>query len=749
VYASGDNLASELGSDFFTGGGFVEEVLIDWSTTTAGEAAAGTVKFTPDRTLMEGDAVTIPLGLPGIVTDVLGGTSTCTPTGASSTLFTVNITVATSTVILTVAAGKTVPRAVPVELVLPVTCKIYNPLLTGAAGAYKTATGTNAVAGYGTATASGTTPTLPTLVMAPVLSADNTISKKASGRFDNCLGTGCNAFSGISHFALRTIQDASSMDTVWNGTLRYSSQGTRCSSSPSTAAGPFPSTRFCTSFGNGFVSNNGAGDNGAPIGSNPNGPALGTNFLQNNDRCRRHGISTNNPCALTIGSDWTVGLSSLDVGATYVSFKFAYAKAIRSGSTLKFRLPSNASTNSTLTVDAKIFDSDTQTQGSAITTWTAAYEQETDRGIMTLTIKTNVPAGHVVSCNVTGMNATMTSTPKGVVGEVSQGAKTTLIFRHGGVQANYKSAEGAPLQTYAEQPLPFEIIEGKIYSFRVYAYNGRFLSDPTVTTVNNRAISPPKGAAYIPQVSVDSMGVAIDCNTSSSVATQIKLTFTPRIPLSGGMQISLALPGFSVNTTISKSDFVPLTAAASQIKTGAGAAETKLTTGSWTTNTSMLVFVVATDQIIPANAEYSVTVTSSVGLITAPSSYVIPTFQLANITALRMDLTSAFPRKSQPRQGFVAQFSTDSTFVNDVQTVTVPDTLNAGLVELQVTPVFLCMYAFVCVCLCLSVSVCPRHSECGLGRAAGDPCFLCMYAFVCVCLCLSVPDTLNAGLVEL
>jgi hypothetical protein len=57
---------------------------------------------------------------------------------------------------------------------------------------------------------------------------------------------------------------------------------------------------------------------------------------------------------------------------------------------------------------------------------------------------------------------------------------------------------------------------------------------------------------------------------------------------------------------------------------------------------------------------------------------------MANLTALRMDLTSGFPRKSEPRQGFVAQFSTDASFENDVHTVTVPETLNTGVIETQV-----------------------------------------------------------------
>jgi hypothetical protein len=142
VYLASDNLRSELGSDYYNGGGFVEEVLLSWEPTTAGTATAATVTFTPDRTMKEGDSIQIPLGLPGIVADVEGGTSTCTPTGQSASLFLVNVTVATSTIILTVADGEKVIRGAPVTLTIPTECKIFNPSITPAENDYFTATGT-------------------------------------------------------------------------------------------------------------------------------------------------------------------------------------------------------------------------------------------------------------------------------------------------------------------------------------------------------------------------------------------------------------------------------------------------------------------------------------------------------------------------------------------------------------------------------------------------------------------------------
>jgi hypothetical protein len=589
----------------------VEEVLLSWEPTTAGSVTAATVTFTPDRTMKEGDSIQIPLGLPGIVADVEGGTSTCTPTGQSASLFLVNVTVATSTIILTVADGEKVIRGAPVTLTIPTECKIFNPSITPAENDYFTATGTRAVSGYGTASISGTAPKLPTLVMAPVHSAEMSEGSE-TGRFDNCLGTGCDAFSGNTHFALRTIQDASSMDTTWSGRLRYSSQGNRCSNTPSAGEGTFPSSRYCTPRSPGYVVANGAGDNGAPIGSSAAGPSFGFNFMEDNDLCRQHGIRTNNPCALTIGADWTVGIElQIDENASSVEFKFAHAKAIRAGSTLTFRLPTSAAIESELTVSVLVQDGDTQGLGSEITTWTATYVQEpenTEYGVMTITMDTPVPAGHIVGGSVAGFNANLAFIPKGVIGEVSQGAKTTLIFRSGGVQATYNSLEGAPLQAYKESVLPFEIVEGKLYSFRVYAYNGRFRSEPATTSVSNRAIVRPKGVAYIPRISVETMGVALWYNETNTpeTLTRVHLTFTPRMPLAGGMQISLSLPGFTHESSM----FASYTAEGGDIEHASVqvvddvpqyddfTAETMLTTASWSTNTSMLVFTVSEGQVL-------------------------------------------------------------------------------------------------------------------------------------------------------
>eukprot|EP00282_Hemiselmis_andersenii_P043017 CAMPEP_0172065008 /NCGR_PEP_ID=MMETSP1043-20130122/10412_1 /TAXON_ID=464988 /ORGANISM="Hemiselmis andersenii, Strain CCMP441" /LENGTH=1219 /DNA_ID=CAMNT_0012725099 /DNA_START=257 /DNA_END=3912 /DNA_ORIENTATION=+ len=354
VYATTDNLESELGSDYTTGGGLVQEVFASWSPTTPGQKAAATINFTPPRRMDHGDRLVLSLGAPGMVADPF--VTSCTATGDSASLFDVTIYSNASEVTLTVASGATVIRGAPVSLTLPTACNIYNPALKGDSGAdaaYYTAVGDRASAFWGTKDLTGTVspsvsaPALPTFIVGNLLGYGY---NSTAGRFDNCLGAGCDAFGASTHFAVRTIQDGSSMDTAWSGDLRYDSEGGLCAAAASNGTGTFPSNRLCASYAwTGYQSGHDAGDNGAPIGTNPGqgSTTYGQSMGSINDACR-DGSTSKNPCALTVGAQWTVGvaLSGYDAASpTTFALTFKHMRAIQKGSTITVPLASSSYTS--------------------------------------------------------------------------------------------------------------------------------------------------------------------------------------------------------------------------------------------------------------------------------------------------------------------------------------------------------------------------------------------------------------------
>jgi len=356
--------------------------------------------------MYEGDSIALSLGAPGTVTDA--STTSCTPTGTHADWFTVALAAATSTVTLTVVADKIILKGTPVQVILGTDCKIYNPALKGDSGAsadYFTAMGTAPEQYYGTAQLAGTVspakiaPLLPTYIIAPVVGG----TAETPGRYDNCIGGGCDAFGASTHVQLKTIQDGSSMDLAWSGDLQVSGVGGSCGATGGTSAGSgWPGNRYCSSQSwTGYDSAHPAGDNGAPIASGVS--------LASNDAACRSGTSTKNPCALSIGSTWTVGMgiSGYDsTTPTTFALTFKHSKAIPVGSTISVALPNTAYTSGPTGTSTVITDGDTLVAASAITTWTAAYDDSTD--VLTLTVVGgHVKAGDKVVCTLTGVCNTL------------------------------------------------------------------------------------------------------------------------------------------------------------------------------------------------------------------------------------------------------------------------------------------------------------------------------------------------------
>lgn len=195
-----------------------------------------------------------------------------------------------------------------------------------------------------------------------------------------------------------------------------------------------------------------------------------------------------------------------------------------------------------------------------------------------------------------------------------------------------------------------------------------------------RAISPPAQVAYIPGQKAETVGVnMIWGTTDAATAVEIGLFFTPRVALSAGMLVSLVLPGFTTTDSFVDIAAVQASTGTSPDYSNAGNAHAIFGAASWTKNTSTLVLTV--DATTPAHVEIAAFIPSSHGITTPSVAYAWPTFIRANVTALSVDWLSPFPRKTNPRLGFVMQYSTDSSFTNDVTTVVHPERLSEGIVD--------------------------------------------------------------------
>jgi len=221
----------------------------------------------------------------------------------------------------------------------------------------------------------------------------------------------------------------------------------------------------------------------------------------------------------------------------------------------------------------------------------------------------------------------------------------------------------------------------------VYAYNGRFKSDPVTASVQARAVTAPAAVAYVPRQSSETVGVAILYSTSDfATVVTLGLSFTPRVTLGEGMKVSLRLPGF---THTNSTAFVTIGTAHIESGTGtspaftaSGSADTVFEEASWTQNTSTLVLTVKSGASIPANEEKSVFVLSTAGIQTPPSTGPAVMYHVnADVTALRLDWLSPFPKKTSPRLGFLMQYTTDASFAEDVQTVDFPEQLASGIID--------------------------------------------------------------------
>lgn len=257
------------------------------------------------------------------------------------------------------------------------------------------------------------------------------------------------------------------------------------------------------------------------------------------------------------------------------------------------------------------------------------------------------------------------------MGEVKIGETTTVIFRNGDTTSNYlypatttadaagstiPGAVGSPTKSYAVSTTRLAIAEGAIYAFRVYAYNGRFKSTAATVQVQARAISPPAQVAYIPSQKAETVGVNMIYSTAdAATAVELGLFFTPRVTLSAGMLVSLVLPGFTTTDSFVSIAAVQAATGTSPDYTNAASDDGVFGAASWTQNTSTLVLTVKSGATSPAHVELAAFIPDTHGITTPSVAYAWPTFLRANITTLSVDWLSPFPKKTNPRLGFVMQ----------------------------------------------------------------------------------------------
>ena len=556
------NLKTSLGTDYSQGGGHTEEIFISYSNVSAGSASELSISFKPSLTISAGDSIVVDLGYPDIFFRQFNGA--CELTESSGHKLSLSVDSARSRLTFTVKEGYALWQENPVIATIPVTCNFILP--GGTERPY--------IERYGTDEGVST---LPTIVIAAILGASS------SKRFDNCKGNmQCSISSGAA-FVLPSIQDSNSMDTSWSGNLQQGGIGTTCASTLEAAGGNFPSNRFCSfdtpnsndpDLFDGSSGGN-SGDNGNPIGSNPGRAGSsgffynGRKFTDSDENCRGGLTGVQNPCALTIGQDWTMMinikyLSNSDV--TAIEIRFERNRALHSGDSIRIPLSGLVLSMCNGVAIDNLCDLNISTihvDYNPIESIGWRSEWHTTSKILQLNVGTNLLRGSKVFVKLIGFVADATlSLTSNIVSEVVRGSRTTMILKSTALKHSYTTTLGDPVGNYEEAGRMY-FTAGQIYRFRVYAYNGRFLSTATNSMVHNRAITTPQTPAYITgisqatiganleyqnlagkQMSKPTIGIAPPVLAKAGGTTRIGISFTPDHDLAESETVTIKLPGF-------------------------------------------------------------------------------------------------------------------------------------------------------------------------------------------------------------
>ena len=524
-----------LSSDFVTGGGHTEDVVIHYMESTtkdvkpnAGAFAAIKLQLSPSRILYKGDKLRLDFGKSYKFSPLNQVPTDCSLTGANAALFELerngNVTLE-NILTLTVISVNPLPPSKILTIIIPEGCKIKAPPMEPGL----------------------TEPTPPPTVLHAAVLTD-----EFSSRGDNCKGStkannGCTA---KTTYVLPTIQDGNEKDTEWDGVLNkggswsYQTDPT-CTSSCTYNNVLQPTTGFWTTATKKAVS----------------------------DQCRA-GQSQAGLCALPIGEDWGMGVDvSLDwspaadvdfsaISDPKISVSFKRDRALAKGDKISFQIPglaitqpssslcaemkenmtfwnpANATANATAPDPCHVFKTKVTT-ALGLKTHNVPSDRlqprtnishsliwKTTFAVSTSTFSIEVgdaeTAGTPITVVIYGFSATtaaktllqsQTSIP--LDASVLRTGRTTLIFRNGSETMTYAQVTGTGGGAVQRQlhsskiggsssdtyPDPLKIHAGDICSFRIYSYNGRFRSkDYATVAVQNRVIQKPKKPITFTQI---------------------------------------------------------------------------------------------------------------------------------------------------------------------------------------------------------------------------------------------------------
>jgi hypothetical protein len=526
-----------LGGDWTTGGGGTEEVLLNYSSTTPGTDSEVRFSLRPSRTLLAGDELVFDFGLT-YKFKVLGeftGTS-CTFTGDHARLVEVSaFDSVASTLTLKVKDNQTMLATKPVNFVAPETCKIKLPPQNDTSN------------GFG-----NTKPTV-TIMYAALL------GKSGESRGDNCKGTtaGCVA---KTTYVLPLITDSSPSDTTWSGTTTGGGNDDACTS------GKLEGSKLCTlSIGKDWS-----------MGASVN---FIYNVLANETNATRVGISSNPLIEINFARDRALaegdwidvpvhGFVNTQPSEGQCDYFLESGTHTPKGPVRWSSVPSSGLANVSNTTDlCRTLKSEVGSKnGVTLTGWETLFDVANSK--ILIYVGSGLLANEKVKISVHGLSASEENqllSPGNVAANVRRGSRTTVIFKNKANTLNYSTLAYNPVGTRAITQQGLTLEAGKIYNFRVYAYNGRFKSAAAQTRVQNRAITKPAIPAYFSQIKQEVLGVEmrftnlLETYVSSTTtdgtnppisapageSARVGMRFTSQFNVEPGAILTVALPKFT------------------------------------------------------------------------------------------------------------------------------------------------------------------------------------------------------------
>ena len=483
------DLARSLGTDYSQGGGHTEEVSLSYSNASAGSASKLSLHLKPSLSIFGGDNIVFDLGFPGVLFHHFD--RACVLSGPDGKKFVLSVDTALSRVKLIVKDGFTLFQDVPVIATIPLSC---NLLLPGSDARSENVYGKDQKVDR-----------LPRLVIASILGASK------SGRFDNCKGRLSCSVATATKFSLPIIQDDNSMDTQWSGNLQQDGVGAACASTlaaASAAGAKFPANRVCSfdspnsndpdsSDGSGGNS----GDNGHPIGANPGRGSMfttGTAFNDDDASCRS-GTATHNPCALSVGHDWSMGINlkyvrdSQKSTVSAIEIRFSRDRFLQPSDVIEVPcselilqmcnytathlIPTTTSSFSGRITPGKICKLKIVSMHidgallANVVDW--KMELHIDRKQLNIYVGSPVVRGSKILLKAQGFDADAPTADatwyQHVVARVLTGSRTTVIFKNGGRKISYEPTEGDPVGSYRSSGR-LSLTAGSIYRFRCVCF---------------------------------------------------------------------------------------------------------------------------------------------------------------------------------------------------------------------------------------------------------------------------------------